>query len=472
MWGIGIEDSSRLGLCCVVAIAICSLVSCEHEIKLAVSDNPGIDLDITFYEYSADTPPQECPGGHILRPWGCVPDACTAVEPIPPEPHRPRRQPLEGGTTPRLLWPEAERCDSIDYSSAIPKAYVEMEIDGEVRELVVLLLTGRSGQTLSSNTFGVAFNDANTGALVSCYAFPNDSMTVMEPFFVVSQLGRFYYATGTESGESGMAPEVSIWSDGPGGDFFSTFYLSDFRNLSHFSLSRWGEAVMTLDDELIGFDPMSGAALWVTQAGDRLNNPNLIGLEPCGVVTEEPPEKAYVLFEIGTATVLRLKSGELVVVTQDGETVREPNCFDPVQVRSDVLACAEFTDSTHSSIIAFDLEGTWRRVTPLQGRYEEISGTTGLVAGVDDTLLLGVSLSNGSETARFATVAVDVVKGEVKWSLEVGLRYPFGFLTPRGVLIQSSGALQTDVLGLAPTQYPRGVYGGNENRGAVALPEP
>ncbi|PIW01451.1 MAG: hypothetical protein COW42_04840 [Deltaproteobacteria bacterium CG17_big_fil_post_rev_8_21_14_2_50_63_7] len=42
---------------------------------------------------------------------------------------------------------------------------------------------------------------------------------------------------------------------------------------------------------------------------------------------------------------------------------------------------------------------------------------------------------------------------------------------PRGVLLMTCGAIQTDVYGLAPTYFRRGSVGGNENRGYVALPE-
>ena len=87
MWGV---RESRLSWCCLVLLSACLLASCEHEIKLAVSD-PGIDLDIKYPELFGDASAPECSGGHEVSPWGCVPDACAVVDSIPPEPHRPRR---------------------------------------------------------------------------------------------------------------------------------------------------------------------------------------------------------------------------------------------------------------------------------------------------------------------------------------------------------------------------------------------
>ena len=70
------------------------------------------------------------------------------------------------------------------------------------------------------------------------------------------------------------------------------------------------------------------------------------------------------------------------------------------------------------------------------------------------------------------TMAIDVLTNEVKWTYEgEENRHSRGLLTPRGVLLMGRGAIQTDVFGLAPTYYPRGFLGGNENRGYVALPE-
>jgi len=366
-------------------------------------------------------------------------------------------------------------------------AYMETEVEGVLREVVVMLLSGGSANTLSDVIQAISLNDANTGELVACYPFPvADHRAEFDPLPVVSELGRFFITASTEQGELGLAPHTTIWSDGPGvGPRVLKGYQSS--DVTTIFLNGHRELVAVVDESLVGLSIENGEPYWIQQTtGDRPVNgiarPGrtaqtlwtsaethlfLRTYDQCGVPTGEEVV-GWTVLPIWNANVIRTEAGGTVVMVDGVETVSEA-CYNHIQVNDNLVTCFA-SKKDGFSLVSFDLAGTWRSEFPLTSQVINLEFGRGLVAGPDNTVIFSVR----DPDLRFHTMAVDVVTNEVKWTLtfqDDEARYSKGILTPRGVLIMSRGAIQTDVFGLAPTYYPRGWVGGNENRGYVALPE-
>ena len=478
------NSRSTLGLGALfISIFICG---CDDDGRFQ-PPKTDVDVDVAEDEETlGDT--NSCTPGEPF-PWSCgFENTCPQLPEVPPEPYRPGRPPLEEGPTPRLLWAEAERCPEFPNAYMVPVAYMETQLDGQLHEAVLMTVSGGSPNTLSDVLLGMSLNDANTGKVLACYPFPGTDHTFLSNLFpVVSEWGRFFHVTHTEQGETGLAAITSIWSSGPGeGGFFHSYATNLIAH--DLVLNSAGELVFMIGDEMVGLDPQSGLPYWTLDFGDyspregtqkpaeqlqvRFSHNDrsyLRSLGACGV--ENGPETAGLnALILENAQIVQTEDRQLIVTVNGVETVRENPCTTPTQVGPDIVSCVRQKNG-RLSLISFKLDGSWRSDVLLPGERLETQKGVGIVAGPNNIIVLTV---RGPTTLAVfdRTMAIDVLTNEVKWTYEgEENRHSRGLLTPRGVLLMGRGALQTDVFGLAPTYYPRGFLGGNENRGYVALPE-
>jgi hypothetical protein len=194
-----------------------------------------------------------------------------------------------------------------------------------------------------------------------------------------------------------------------------------------------------------------------------------------------------------------LKTGEDYILTQrsaadDGASVATPvlvsdgevaerlqiGCRDIVQYASDGFACLhKLAAGDGFGIVRFDrnLDVIDREPVPADYEYARLK-----LAGADNALVLLAlhhDAATGEDTPRvlywrggeFEHIDLPALSDDVDTIAELDRSVPA--LTPDGILVvgwhSTALGIQTDVLGLAPTAFPRVRYGGNQNHGFVMV---
>jgi hypothetical protein len=182
--------------------------------------------------------------------------------------------------------------------------------------------------------------------------------------------------------------------------------------------------------------------------------------------------------------------GDTVVIEDWGGAIltKEEGCRSAITLGSSRLACLDLHDNRETgSIKAFDLDGSNKVVVPLQAPIndtaEPIPGKLGfwIIGGEADQVITAFeSPATDSEGSARLFVLVANIRSKLVLPLSVVLQEPEErrgntrvsppLLTQSGTLIIPKWgffyALETQLGGLAPGPYPRGVLlGGNSNRG-------
>ena len=216
-----------------------------------------------------------------------------------------------------------------------------------------------------------------------------------------------------------------------------------------------------------------------------------MAIDDCGHLSETNIMAAQVPLTVDQH-VMVVVDGIDATVVRDGVVVhREPRCPQPVLLSQTKAAClktspAQGENNQSGEIVVFSFDGSEHMSVPIPIVGTTLSGISynpRIVAGARGSVLVWASFKGDTEAQNYIlrVFAVDTEAAAVRWSLDIlpemnslsgyssSMDYPV--LTPRGVYTLGPFAIQTDVFGLAPSRHPRGLRGGNENRGFVALPE-
>ncbi|MFU8802606.1 MAG: hypothetical protein ACNA8W_02245, partial [Bradymonadaceae bacterium] len=299
------------------------------------------------------------------------------------------------------------------------------------------------------------------------------------------------------------------------------------------ALSGDGQLLGSFDRQhLLSFDTLTGELLWVKTPGQLADAPGQWAMG--GVLTIGPGEVGVILgrmevqggvekqvetalfrldgcgqaeriyeanpigltMRINNRLVVgaRLEDGAWgVKVLDENQNVlhAEPRCSNYVEVAPQRIACVRAEAEGKFRVISFNLDGSDRRffLLPQNPEFEYLAYNTFWgTAGANNTLIVGSAENIDHSlpyTNSFHILSLDTeaISGSLELIGGVGPdgehRHPSGappLLSSTGILIipSNGGALhayQTNVPGLARTNFPRGPLGGNENRGYVALPE-
>jgi len=491
------------------------------------SDVPDVPEDTQSPEVVEDThtPPEIVDDAVDANTawWADIVNVCGTNEPkVPAEPYRPGREPLVEGPIPRILWKDGEACPGLgsELLAGGWTAYAEMEVAGELREVVVALFFRQSAWTVISPTIAaVVLSDANTGEPLLCYESPTTYSWGDVPI-MVSEWGRFFLATGSggisavEGQPTGESDGITLWSDGPGTGGFVRYFTGDQANVSELVL-RDGQLLVSREGRVTSFNLLDGEPFWSFGVGEFVDHPEpngrlsglftrpdntlcgvtweheVMAIDDCGHLSETNIMAAQVPLTVDQH-VMVVVDGIDATVVRDGVVVhREPRCPQPVLLSQTKAAClktspAQGENNQSGEIVVFSFDGSEHMSVPIPIVGTTLSGISynpRIVAGARGSVLVWASFKGDTEAQNYIlrVFAVDTEAAAVRWSLDIlpemnslsgyssSMDYPV--LTPRGVYTLGPFAIQTDVFGLAPSRHPRGLLGGNENRGFVALPE-
>ncbi|MFP4599776.1 MAG: hypothetical protein ACLFVJ_16070 [Persicimonas sp.] len=477
---------------------------------------------------SSDVPPDT--GGQGPNPvWSTFENRCAPErDVVDPEPVMQGESPMEPGDQPQMLWRKAEICpgfpedeeasgDGFDHATSQDFAYGRFEIDGDDVDVVVVVKDGYEPDLLGAVPQAIAILDAETGESLECMQLPLEANITERSLKVVSGQGIYvpYVTQRGEAAEEFDIPDIfglAAYRPGEGKLFDEQIDIARHSrggNGADSQITANGQVVVNWKHRrLVSFDFETGEVYWTIGAdafdvehddfslrgpfalsGDRLVvkvDGRFYQVDRCGEAKEiENLPRTRILSIVNDSIVARTADSVIVNPNDDSRIEFDVSCESMVTMSGSRVACtSDGTSSRGDPVLLVNLldfeSGDVNEATivpPSDATY--VGFTHDSVAVTDNHVMVGAKYSLESEGSIrrfhvFDTSAMteretfDIHRPSDATASSSAIR---PVVTPQGkVIVATWGwvfAVQTGFSGLADSPHPRGILGGNENRGYV-----